>query len=98
MREYLSQKGVAFQARDFFKERFSPQELRQLVGDRPPADVFSSRSPSAKAMGLEGKALTDDEMVALIVQEPRLLRRPLVKVGERLIVGANWKELEEALQ
>jgi len=97
VREYLSQKGVAFEERDFFKERFSPQEIRQLLGARSAAEVFSLKSPSVKALGLEGRALTNDEMVALIVQEPRLLRRPLVKVRERLIVGANWRELDEAL-
>ena len=98
MREFLSQKGVAFEVRDFFQQRFSPQELRELLGERSPSEVFASRSPSVKALGLKGKDLTEEEKVEWIVREPRLLRRPLVQVGERLIVVANWKELDEALQ
>ena len=97
MRGFLSQKGVAFQERDFFKQPFSPQELRQLLGSRSPAEVFSAKSPSVKALGLEGKALSQEEMLDLMLKEPRLLRRPLVQVGDRLIIGANWRELEEAL-
>ena len=73
------------------------QELRQLLGSRAPSELFSWRSPSVKAMGLAGKQLQEDQLIDLMMKEPRLIRRPLVQVGERLIIGANWKELEEAL-
>ena len=81
------------QDRDFFKETFSEAELREVLGDRPIRDVFSFRSPSFKAMGLDPDGLTDDDLVGLMLQEPRLIRRPLVRLGGELIVGANEKSL-----
>ena len=98
MRDFLSQKGVDFEERDFFKETFSTAEIRGLAGGSSISQLFSWRSPSVKTMGLEGRKLSEDELVGLMIQEPRLIRRPLVRIGERLIIGANWKELEEVLR
>ena len=84
-------------ARDFFKETFSEVELRDLLGDRPVRDVFSFRSPSFKSMGLDPDDLTDDDLIRLMLQEPRLIRRPIVRLGDDLIVGANEKSLTAAL-
>ena len=83
--------------RDFFKETFSEAELRELLGDRPVRDVFSFRSPSFKAMGLDPSAITDDEMVRLMLEEPRLMRRPIVEAGSELVIGADYAALEGML-
>ena len=44
------------------------------------------------------KDLSDEQMVSLMLQEPRLVRRPLVRMGGRLLVGANLKAVEAALR
>lgn len=80
--------------RDFFKDPFSEAELRGLLKGRKPADLFSWRSPSFKALGLKADDLTDDELVRLMLQEPRLIRRPLVETQDKLIIGGDMKELE----
>ena len=41
--------------------------------------------------------LPEDEMVRLMLEEPRLIRRPLTKIGDKLVVGSREKDLEEAL-
>ncbi len=50
-----------------------------------------------KNMGLAGQELSDDEMLALMLKEPRLVRRPLVRMEGQLLVGANVKAVEAAL-
>ena len=81
--------------RDFFKEGFSEAELRDLLGDTPAANVFSWRSPSARKLGLDRDTATDDELISLMVGEPRLIRRPLIQVEGRLIVGTDKKAMAE---
>ena len=85
------------QERDFFKEPFSEVEIRELVQAVGTAQLFARRSPSLKQLGLADRELSDSEMVALMLREPRLIRRPLVRVGGRLLVGANLKAVEAAL-
>ncbi len=94
----LSQKGVSLEERDFFKEPFTEAELRGLLGGRAPSDIFSWRSPSFKALGLDAGTLNDDDLVRLMLKEPRLIRRPLVRVGDELVIGTGKGWLERALE
>ena len=96
MRASLLQKGVELEERDFFADQLSEDELRGLIGPRPVSDVFSWNSPSFKKLGLSREELGDDRLVALMLEEPRLIRRPLVQVAEELIVGADKRALEAA--
>ena len=82
--------------RDFFKDGFSEAELRELLGETNPADVFSWRSPSARKLGLDRETVSADELIRLMVGEPRLIRRPLIQVEGRLVVGTDKKAMAEA--
>ena len=91
------QAGLEVEERDFFQDPFSEAELRALIGDRSPADIFSWKSPSFRKLGIDRDSLDDDRMIALMLEEPRLVRRPVTAIGNTLIVGANAKALSQAL-
>ena len=93
MREALSQAGVTIIDRDFFAEPFTDEGLRTLLGSTPAREAFAARSPTVKKLGLDLDALSDDELVALMVEEPRLIRRPIVVIDGQLIPGATEKLL-----
>ena len=97
-RQYLLQKGVHHTERDIFKHTLTEAELRKLAGDRPLKELFSYRSPSVKALGLADRQLSDDEMMQYMLQEPRLIRRPLVQVENLLEVGFSPEHLELVLK
>ncbi len=82
MKAALSQENVELDERDFFDERFTEQELRELLGSRSASEIFSWRSPSFKKLGLKPEELDDDRLIQLMVEEPRLIRRPLIVVSE----------------
>ena len=88
---------MELEERDFFKEPFTQQEIQELASDVGTAQIFARRSPSLKQMGLADQDLSDEQMVSLMLQEPRRVRRPLVRIGGRLLVGANMKAVEAAL-
>ena len=88
---------MELEERDFFKEPFTQREIQDLASDVGMAQIFARRSPSLKKMGLADQDLSDEQMVSLMLQEPRLVRRPLVRMGGRLLVGANIKAVEAAL-
>ena len=83
--------------RDFFKDTLTEQEIRELAKDVGVAQIFAKRSPSLKQMGLADHELSDEKMLELMLQEPRLVRRPLVNLEGQLLVGANLKTIEAAL-
>ncbi len=95
------QNGLSVDERDYFKEPFTEGELRELiaeVGEPGVSAMFASRSPSLKKMGLDPAELSDERKVSLMLEEPRLVRRPIVRLGDRLIIGASVKAMTQALE
>ena len=98
MKAELSQNGVELDERDFFADPFTADELRQLIGDAPVADYFSWRSPSFRKLGLKRDEMSEDQMLALMADEPRLVRRPLILTEDgKLIVGTDKKAMADLI-
>lgn len=87
---------MSFEERDFFKDEFSEEELRELLGDTPPSDIFSWRSPSARTLKLDRENVPPDELIRHMAEQPRLIRRPLIHTGDRLFVGTDKEAMAEA--
>ena len=91
------QKGLELEERDYFKEPLTEQELLELASLASLSDLFAWRSPSFKKMEMSGEDLSEAQMLKLMLDEPRLLRRPVTRVGDKLIIGSNQKVLEQEL-
>lgn len=96
-KRHLNQQGVAFTERELFKQPLSLEEIRELLGDRPASELLSTRSPRFKELGLVGKSLSETDCLALMAQEPYLIRRPTFKVGSELVIGLDMARLEAVL-
>ena len=92
----LSRRRVAFTTHDLFKQPLTVDEIRALAALHPDGvrGLLSTRSTQIKALGLDKKPVSDAELVKLMAKEPRLLRRPLVVDGKRLVLGFDREALE----
>ena len=86
---------MTYDRRDFFRERFTLEELRQVLATAKlsPRDVLSRRSRVYKERTSEIDAMVDAELLQLMVDEPTLLRRPLVVTGSRSVLGFDREGL-----
>ena len=90
--------GLEVAARDFFQDRLSEEELREIIGDRSVAEFFSWVSPSFRKLGIARESLRDDQLIAMMLDEPRLIRRPLVVVdGEVVGPLSGARRIKQAL-
>ena len=82
----LREHNIPHTYREYTEDPLDESELRQLLSklDVGPRAVLRSRD-AAKA-GLSGEE-TDDELIALMAGNPRLLQRPIGVVGDRAAVG-----------
>jgi arsenate reductase-like glutaredoxin family protein len=48
-------------------------------------------------LGWNRQKLGNDEMIGLLLQEPRLGRRPVVRIGDEVYFGADIKVLEKLI-
>lgn len=97
-KQFLLQQGIHYTERDIFKHPFSETELRAIIAHKPLQEIFSYRSPSVKALGLSDRELSEDEMLRHMLEEPRLIRRPLLTAGEAVVVGYSEPQLEAVLK
>jgi arsenate reductase (glutaredoxin) len=88
---------VEINDRDFFKNPFSKAEIMELLQGKQAAEMFNFKSPSFKKMGLEQDKLKDAELIDLMLKEPRLVRRPVVRVGGKVYFSADKSVLESLI-
>ena len=84
--------------RDFFKEPFTREEIKALLQGKSATEMFSFKSPSFKALGLDQAKLSDNDLINLMLKEPRLIRRPIAKIGRNVYFGADSKVLGEIIK
>lgn len=88
----MRRKKVEVVERDFFKEPFTMDELETLIGDRPIAEFISTRAQSYKNTGWDMKPPTKKQAIVAMLKDPTLLRRPILMIGKRYIIGWSQKE------
>lgn len=96
-RAWLAEHGVRVKEREIFKEPLSANEIEDLLGPREVTEVLSTRTTEYKARGLDRGRHSEAELLRLMEAEPRLLRRPLLYLGEQLLVGFDQTRWSEAL-
>jgi arsenate reductase-like glutaredoxin family protein len=65
-----------------------------LLQGKPASEMFNFKSPSFKKLGLERDKLIDKELIDLMVKEPRLVRRPVVRIDGKVYFSADRSVLE----
>ena len=92
----LNEHGVEFENREYTQAPLSQAEIRDVLGklNMGPRDVLRGRD--AKKAGLSGQE-SDDELIALMEGNPRLLQRPIVVAGDRAVLGRPVENILELL-
>lgn len=78
----LRGQGIDFVVRDLLSEPWSPEQLRPYFGDRPVAEWFNTTAPRVKSGEVPIDELSEAEALALMVKDPILIRRPLLKLED----------------
>ncbi len=87
--------GHSVEPRNLLKEQWSSAELRLYFGDQPIVQWFNQSSPRIKAREIDPDVLAESTALELMIADPLLIRRPLMRVGERREAGFD-RDLIEA--
>lgn len=60
-------------------------------------EILSTRSQRFKQLEVDINELTVSELLEMLSEDPRLLKRPILTDGENLIVGYNQSAMKELL-
>lgn len=79
---WLQASGHTLDVRNLLTEAWTAARLAAYFGDRPVAEWFNRAAPRVKAGEVDPAAMTADAALAAMVDDPLLIRRPLMRVGE----------------
>lgn len=77
---------------DLAKERPTRELLERLIDETHLGDFINQRSPAFKERELDLSTLTKKQAIDLMMEEPNLIKRPLVLRGGDAVFG--WKQHE----
>jgi arsenate reductase len=83
----LRDRAVAVDVVDYLETPPSKPELRELRRRLGGEALEMVRTSEPEFRAYAGRALSDEEILDLLVAEPRLLQRPIVEVGGRARIG-----------
>ena len=99
MDKLLRESGVPFEKVNYYLEPLSKKKLTELVRKLKlkPRELLRKAEPIYKELGLADRDLSDAELIALMVEHPDLLQRPIVERGDRAVLGRPTENVKELL-
>ena len=94
-KDLLSAAGHIVEARNLLTESWTPERLQSFFGDRPISQCFNRTAPAIKSGRVQPDDIDTDTALALMVQDPLLIRRPLMQMGDRCEVGFDTEIVEQ---
>jgi arsenate reductase (glutaredoxin) len=84
---------------NYYVEPLSRKKLTELIRkmNLKPRDLLRKSEPVYKELKLADDKFTDTELIALMVEHPDLLQRPIVERGERAVLGRPTENVKELL-
>lgn len=86
--------GHELDVRNLLSEPWTATALRPFFGAKPLAEWFNTSSPKVKAGTIDFAALTEESALAMMVEDPLLIRRPLLQAGERRESGFDQARID----
>lgn len=92
----LKDKEVPFEERHLFRDPPTKEELLEMIKLTSDGidEILSKRGQTFKQLNMNIDDMKLSELLDLLHEEPRLLRRPLLLKDSKLIIGFNREEFE----
>ena len=99
MDKLLRESGVLFEKINYYVEPLSKKKLTELIRKMnvKPRDLLRKSEPIYKELGLASGDFSDNELIALMVEHPDLLQRPIVERGDRAVLGRPTENVKQLL-
>lgn len=95
---YLEEKGCEFEVVKYLDEGLSESGLAELISKtgKKPFNFVRQHEQLYKET-YKGKDLSDEEWIKVLVENPRLLHRPIIVNGDKAVLGNPPENIDEIL-
>ena len=93
--QYLEGKGVEFELVEYLKNGISEEELKDILikMNVGPTEIIRTQEDIYKKQ-FKGKNFTDEEWIKILIENPKLIKRPLVVKGYKAV----WADPPENME
>lgn len=99
MDKLLRESGVSFEKVNYYVQPLTRKKLTELIRkmNLKPRDLLRKGEPVYKELRLAEDKFSDSELIALMIEHPDLLQRPIVERGDRAVLGRPTENVKELL-
>ncbi|WP_108683060.1 ArsC/Spx/MgsR family protein [Methyloceanibacter sp. wino2] len=90
----LKASGHELEVRDLLSEAWTPETLRPFFGTRPVSSWFNPSAPRIKSGEINPDMIGASKALAMMIEDPLLIRRPLIQVGTRRETGFEQDQVD----
>jgi arsenate reductase (glutaredoxin) len=93
---YLKEHGFAFEVVQYLDNPLKADDLKRILMklNLKPFQVVRTQEDLYRKE-LKGKTFTDDEWITILLQNPRLLQRPIVEGKYRAVIAIHAEKINE---
>jgi arsenate reductase len=97
--KYIKSKGVEVSVIDYLKNPFTEKELTDLLVrlNMRPQEIIRTQEEFYKT-NIKGKAFTDWELTRILMENPRLIKRPVIVKGYKAVIGDTQETIDRLLE
>lgn len=83
--------GIEYDGREINAEPLTARDVEALIGDRPVKPFLNTRNAVYRELGLKADLPDTARAIALIAETNNLLKRPVLIVGDEMVIGNDLK-------
>jgi arsenate reductase (glutaredoxin) len=97
--EYLKSKTTDFEVVEYLKDGLSADMLKEILlkTNLKPSDLIRTQEQIYKKE-LKGKTFTDEEWIDIIVENPKLLQRPIIVAKQKAVFAQPAEKINEVIK
>lgn len=98
--QLLTEAGVAPKIIEYLKDTPKASEIKRVLGimNIAPRDLMRVKEAPYKENGLGDAGVSDDVLIAAMVEHPILIERPVVIKGDRAVIGRPPENVQALLK
>ena len=99
MDKLLRESGIPYEKVNYYVEPLSKKKLTELLRkmSMKPRELLRKGEAPYKELGLSEDKFSDSELIAIMVEHPDLIQRPIVERGRRAVLGRPTENVKELL-
>lgn len=89
--------GLELVVKNILAEPWTPGRLKGFLQGLPVPQWFNPTAPRVKSKAIIPEDLDEEKALAFLIEDPILIRRPLLEIGKRRLVGFDPDSIEACL-